>query len=189
VTAARGFDDDRRAGLFRALAQGMEISEVLERFQLSREDLQAMFQEVADSYQARQSGYWRLFCDGASRGNPGPAGAGAVLLNPSGHPQGQAVRFLGQATNNTAEYQALLLGLELAREKGARRLQVFSDSQLLVEQINGGYQVKSPHLKPFWRQAMNMLQKFEAYAISHIDRAMNTEADRLANQAIDRHSE
>ncbi|MDI6853618.1 MAG: ribonuclease HI family protein [Deltaproteobacteria bacterium] len=189
MTAAHGFDDDKRAGIFRALAQGMEIPEVLERFHLSREELKALFLEVAESYKARQSGYWHLFCDGASRGNPGPAGAGAVLLDPGGQPQGRAVRFLGKATNSIAEYQALLLGLEMALEKGVRRLQIFSDSQLLVEQLNGGYQVRSPHLKPFWRQAMNLLQNFEAYAISHIDRTMNAEADRLANQAIDRHSE
>ncbi len=189
MTTEHGFDDDKRAGIFRALAQGIEISEVLQRFQLSRDDLHTIFQEVAKIYQARGGGYWRLFCDGASRGNPGPAGAGAVLLDPSGHPQSRAARFLGRTTNNTAEYQAFLLGLQMALEHGVRRLQVFSDSQLLVEQVNGGYQVKSPRLKPFWRQAMNMLQNFEAYAISHIDRAMNAEADRLANQAIDRHSE
>lgn len=185
----QGLSVEERARIFHALAQGMEIPEVLKRFQLTRDDLQALFLEVGEFYQAQEGGYWRLFCDGASRGNPGPAGAGAVLLDHIGNLQGRAARYLGKATNNVAEYQALLLGLEMALGRGVKRLKIFSDSQLLVEQLNGGYQVKSPQLKPLWRQATKELQKFEAYAISHIDRASNAEADRLANQAIDLQAE
>jgi len=189
VTFEQGLSAEERARIFHALARGMETSEVLQRFQLTKDDLQALFLEAAEFYQAQDGGYWRLFCDGASRGNPGPAGAGALLQDPSGNLQGQATRFLGRATNNVAEYQALLLGLEMALGRGVKRLKIFSDSQLLVEQLNGGYQVRSPQLKPLWRQAMNELQKFEACAISHIDRTLNAEADRLANQAIDQESE
>jgi ribonuclease HI len=184
-----GLSATERARIFAALAQGMDIPQVLQRFQLSREDLQALFRDAAELYQAQEKGYWRLFCDGASRGNPGPSGAGAVLQDPCGHLQGRVARYLGKATNNVAEYQALLLGLEMALNRGVKRLKIFADSQLMVEQLNGGYQVKSPHLKPLWRQAMQALEKFEAYAIAHIDRALNAEADRLANQAIDRQAE
>ncbi len=141
---------------------------------------------MAAAYRRRESGFWRLFCDGASRGNPGPAGAGALLYDPQGALQAQLSRYLGETTNNVAEYQALILGLQLARARGAARVQVFADSQLVVEQLTGSYRVKSPHLLPLWRQAKKELQNFEAYAISHLGRAGNQEADRLARQAIDR---
>lgn len=171
------------------MAQGLEIPQVLDKFQITREELQDLFQKVADAYSRRESGYWRLYCDGASRGNPGPAGAGALLYDPGGMLKGQLSRYLGETTNNVAEYQALILGLQLAQEQGAARIQVLADSQLVVEQLNGSYQVKSPHLLPLWRQAKKELQNFEAYAISHLGRAGNQEADRLARQAIDRRSE
>jgi ribonuclease HI len=141
---------------------------------------------VADAYRRRESGFWRLYCDGASRGNPGPAGAGALLYDPGGTLKAQLSRYLGETTNNVAEYQALILGLQLAREQGATRIQVLADSQLVVEQIKGSYQVKSPHLLPLWRQAQKELQNFAAYVVSHLGRAGNQEADRLARQAVDR---
>jgi ribonuclease HI len=189
MTSERSLSAADRARIFAALAEGMDIPEVLQRFQLSRDDLQALFQDVAEFYQAQEGGFWRLFCDGASRGNPGPAGAGAILQDPLGNLQGRASRYLGKATNNVAEYQALLLGLEIALGRGVRRIKIFTDSQLMAEQLNGGYQIKSPQLKPLWRQATKELQKFEAYAISHIDRGLNQAADRLARQAIDQHSD
>ena len=189
MKSEQGLSAAERARIFTALAQGMDIPEVLRRFQVSLDDLQALFLEVAEFYQTQAGGFWRLFCDGACRGNPGPAGTGAILKDPFGNLQAQAARYLGQATNNVAEYQALLLGLEMARERGVKRLEIFTDSQLVVEQLNGGYQIKSPKLKPLWLQAREELQKFEAYAISHIDRALNVEADRLARLAVDRHLE
>lgn len=164
----------------------MEIAQVLAKFNITRQELQDLFQQVADAYRRRETGFWRLYCDGASRGNPGPAGAGALLYDPAGILKGQLSRYLGETTNNVAEYQALILGLQLAREQGATRIQVLADSQLVVEQLKGSYQVKSPHLLPLWRQAKKELQNFEAYAISHLGRAGNQEADRLARQAIDR---
>ena len=143
---------------------------------------------MADAYCRRETGYWRLYCDGASRGNPGPAGAGALLYDPGGTLKGQLSRYLGETTNNVAEYQALILGLQLAREQGAARIQILADSQLVVEQLKGSYKVKSPHLLPLWQQAKKELQSFEAYAISHLGRAGNQEADLLARQAADRRS-
>jgi ribonuclease HI len=158
---------------------------VRERFDLSREELQEIFQEVADYCGEREEGFWRLFCDGASRGNPGPAGAGAALFDPRGEVKAQLARYLGETTNNVAEYQALILGLQEAARLRARKLQVFADSELLVRQLNGQYRVKSPHLLPLWRLVKDELQNFATYTISHVPRAENRLADELANQAID----
>jgi ribonuclease HI len=180
---------EERAKIFAALAEGLDLPAVGRAFNLTREDLLHLFREVAEFYQAQEGGYWQLFCDGASRGNPGPAGAAAILQDPAGKVQGQAARYLGRATNNEAEYRAVLLGLEMAAGRGVKRLKIFTDSQLVAEQLKGGYQVKSPNLKPLWRQTLKELQKFEAYVISHLDRKLNSEADRLANRVIDQHLE
>ena len=174
-----------RAAIFRALAAGLELPQLQERFGLNAAELRELFREVADYYGEREEGTWRLFCDGGSRGNPGPAGAGAALFNPRGEVAAQLARYLGETTNNVAEYQALILGLQEAARLGARRLQVFADSELLVRQLNGQYRVKAPHLLPLWRLAKHELQKFEAYTISHVPRAENRLADELANQGID----
>jgi len=182
----------KRAAVFAALAQGLDLPQVIARFGLTREELQELFQEAADHY-GRQEGrqeqdFWRLYCDGASRGNPGPAGAGCALYNPQGELAAQASEFLGEATNNVAEYRALLLGLKLARDQGVTRLRIFADSQLLVRQLTGRYRVKSLHLLPLWQQVRKELQHFEACAIDHVPRAENREADALANEAIDHQS-
>jgi ribonuclease HI len=174
-----------RTAIFEALAQGLDIPQVLDRFQLTRRELEEIFLEVAHYCRAQDQGFWRLYCDGASRGNPGPAGAGIALYNPQGELQAEQGEFLGETTNNVAEYQALLLGLKTARNLKITRVQIFLDSELLVKQVTGHYRVKSPHLLPLWQQAKKELQKFEAYAISHVPRRDNRLADRLANHAID----
>jgi ribonuclease HI len=199
-----------RAEIFSALAKDLDIAEVCRRFNLSREELAQFFQEAATLFQkqdasarrlfvegtpgtqnpepgTQKEGAWRLFVDGAARGNPGPAGAGAVLFDPLGQKRAQDSRYLGETTNNVAEYQALLLGLELALSLGVKNLHVSADSLLVVQQLKGAYQVKTPHLFPLWQQAQKTLQKFDTCAISHLDRSLNHEADRLARQAIDRH--
>ena len=112
-----------------------------------------MFQEAADLYRDRGEEFWLLRCDGASRGNPGPAGAGMVLFDPQGRLQARKGRYLGETTNNVAEYQALLLGLEEAQRLGVKKLRVLADSELMVKQLTGRYRVKSPHLIPLWRAA------------------------------------
>lgn len=176
---------DSRAAIFRALAAGADLAQVRERFGLSAIELRDIFREAADYYGEREEGTWRLFCDGASRGNPGPAGAGAALFNPRGEVAAKLARYLGETTNNVAEYQALILGLQEAARLGARQLQVLADSELLVRQLNGQYRVKAPHLLPLWRLAKTELQKFEACTVSHVPRAENRLADELANQGID----
>ena len=177
-----------RAAIFRALAEGLDPAQVLQRFGLTSDHLQNIFQEVADYYYNLEEGVWSLYFDGASRGNPGPAGAGVVLVDPYGEVAVRNLEYLGQTTNNVAEYRGLLLGLKMAQNLGIKKLQVFSDSELLVRQLNGSYRVKKPHLLTLWQQAQRELQQFETVEITHVPRELNYQADRLANQAIDRGS-
>ena len=132
---------------------------------------------------ARDKGWWILNTDGASRGNPGPAGAGAVLRGPEGAVLGELSRPLGMATNNEAEYQALILGLEEARNMGAARLRILLDSELVVKQVQGLYRVKNTRLRKLYDRVMGLLQEMEAYDILHVRRDLNSEADSLASRA------
>ncbi len=128
---------------------------------------------------------WLLCTDGAARGNPGPAGAGATLTDPEGREVDRLGVPLGRLTNNEAEYKALLLGLDMARRHGARRLRVQMDSELVVRHLGGQYKVKSEHLKPLFDEARRLLGGFEAARVVHVFREQNGEADRLANAGID----
>ncbi len=175
----------KRAAIFAALAQGLDLAGVRERFGLTPEALQELFRDAADLYRVREEGFWRLHCDGASRGNPGPAGAGIVLHDPQGRLRVDTGRYLEETTNNVAEYQALLLGLEEARKLEVQKLRIFADSELMVKQLTGRYRVKSPHLLPLWHEALQALKNFAAYAIAHVPREENRLADEAANRAID----
>ncbi|HEV8254426.1 MAG TPA: ribonuclease HI family protein [Vicinamibacteria bacterium] len=126
-----------------------------------------------------------LHIDGASRGNPGEAGFGVHVATAAGTPVAELYGYLGRATNNVAEYQALLHGLRFALARGARRLHVFSDSELVVRQMNGSYRVKHPDMVPLHREAASLLARFEEAHVTHVRRAMNREADLLANRALD----
>jgi ribonuclease HI len=179
---------DKRAAIFAALAQGLDLAGVRERFNLTPEALAELFRDTADLYKVRQEGFWRLHCDGASRGNPGPAAAGIVLHDPQGRLRVNTGRYLGETTNNVAEYQALLLGLAEARKQEVQRLRIFADSELMVKQLTGRYRVKSPHLIPLWRQAVNALNEFAAWGINHVPREENQLADAAANRAIDQNT-
>jgi len=125
-------------------------------------------------------------CDGGARGNPGPAGFGAVLQDASGTILAELSEFLGIQTNNVAEYSGLLAVLEYALAHGHRRLRVVSDSELMVKQIQGKYQVKSPGLRPLYDEARKRIAKLEKFEITHALRHKNKDADRLANEAMDR---
>jgi len=127
-----------------------------------------------------------LCTDGGSRGNPGPAGFGAVLLDDSGHVVRELSEFIGQATCNEAEYRALIAALEAARVLGARAVLIRADSQLLVRQLNGQYKVKSRSLMPLVLRARQILQEFASWEAQHVPREMNSRADALANEAMDR---
>ena len=127
----------------------------------------------------------RLHVDGASRGNPGEAGFGVHVASAEGETIAGLYGYLGRATNNVAEYQALLHGLRFALERGAREVRVFSDSELLVRQLAGRYRVKSPGLLPLFREAQSLLARFESARVSHVPREENSEADALANKEVD----
>ena len=126
-----------------------------------------------------------LYADGAARGNPGPAGAGAALLDEEGRLVGEAMRYLAHATNNVAEYTALIIGLEEAQRHDVQDLDIRMDSKLVVEQMNGKWKIKHPNLKPLAKQAGALLASFPTRQIRHVPREQNTIADALANRAID----
>ena len=127
----------------------------------------------------------KLFSDGASRGNPGEAGAGSVLLDAAGQELAARSLYLGQGTNNMAEYRALILGLQSALELECNQLEIFLDSQLIVRQIQGRYKVKHPTLKPLFTEAKGLLSQIENWSIDHVPREENKRADQLANLGID----
>ena len=133
------------------------------------------------------SGRLTIYTDGAARGNPGPAGAGAHIQDEDGNTVAQDFRYLGEATNNVAEYEALLLGMQRARELGAARIEMRADSQLVVRQLCGTYRVRNPALQALHARVLALASEFESVDYVHVPRAQNREADRLANRAIDRH--
>jgi ribonuclease HI len=146
-----------------------------------------LFSSVEDEGSDGAGGAWyTAHCDGGSRGNPGPAGYGAVIEDPQGQLAARLSEFLGRQTNNYAEYKGLLAVLEWALKNGARRLCVVSDSELMVRQMKGHYKVKSPGLKPLWEEAQRRAAQLEDFEMRHTLRGGNKEADRLANEAMDK---
>lgn len=131
-------------------------------------------------------GWFTAHCDGGSRGNPGPAGYGAVVESPQGQVAARLSEFLGRQTNNFAEYKGLLAVLAWARQHGVRQLRVVSDSELMVKQMKGQYKVASPALRPLWEEARQLARGFDKFEIQHTLRGGNQEADRLANEAMDK---
>jgi ribonuclease HI len=123
--------------------------------------------------------------DGGARGNPGPAAAAAVVSTPDGRVLDQVAVTLGHATNNVAEYRALLLGLERAAALGATEVEVVNDSELVAKQVNGEYKVKHPDMKALHAEALAALSGFDAWAIRSVPRSKNADADALVNQALD----
>lgn len=135
---------------------------------------------------AEAGGWYTAWCDGGSRGNPGPAGYGAVIQDPQGQTVARLSQFLGKQTNNFAEYQGLLAVLDWAIHNGAKHLRVISDSELMVNQMKGRYKVASPTLRPLFEQATLLSKRLEKFEMSHTLRGGNKEADRLANEAMDK---
>jgi ribonuclease HI len=123
--------------------------------------------------------------DGGARGNPGPAAVAAVAATVDGDVVGERSAYIGEATNNVAEYRALLLGLELARELGASEVELINDSELVARQIGGEYKVKHAGLKPLFGEAMRTLREFDAWAVRSVRREQNERADELVNRALD----
>jgi len=202
---------DPRAVL-EALAASLDAGEVLSRFPgLARDQLRVIVREAAgrlpraatrstpappvkavfpaDADADAGAGTWpeevSVHIDGGSRGNPGEAGVGVYFQDRSGAPLQSIARYIGRATNNTAEYQALLVALARAREAGVRHLRVFSDSELLVNQVNGRYRTTVPHLQQFLQEAIRLMREIGRVDVAHVRREMNKEADALANEAMD----
>ena len=127
-----------------------------------------------------------IYSDGAARGNPGPAGIGVVVKH--GHKVvAEVAEYLGKTTNNVAEYLAFISGLEEALACGAKEVECYADSELLVRQINGEYKVKNEGLAPLFHHAMALLKRFDDFKVVYIPREKNKEADRLSNVGIDKH--
>lgn len=126
-----------------------------------------------------------IHIDGGSRGNPGDAGFGVYVQRPDGSVVAELFGYIGRATNNVAEYQALIHALDYARRRGTRRLRLYSDSELVVKQMSGAYRVKHPDMLPLYRKASELRRGFESATLEHVRREQNREADRLANQALD----
>jgi ribonuclease HI len=141
---------------------------------------------MAEQKKEKIMGRVTAYCDGGSRGNPGPAGYGVFVQAEDGSPLAELSEFLGVRTNNVAEYQGLLAALHWAVENGAEGLRVVSDSELMVKQIKGQYSVKSPDLKPLYEEAKRRIARLDRFEMQHVLRGKNKEADRLANEAMDR---
>src|SRR5271155_1704364 len=142
---------------------------------------------TASPARATTSGGWiTAYCDGGSRGNPGPSGFGVYIQDEAGKAVAELSEFLGKQTNNYAEYSGLLAALNLALEKGHTKLRVVSDSELMVKQIKGQYRVNSPELRPLYEEAKRRIGRLEQFRIEHVLRGKNQQAERLANLAMDR---
>jgi ribonuclease HI len=126
-----------------------------------------------------------IHVDGGARGNPGPAAVAAVASTPDGDTVGERNEYIGEATNNVAEYRAVLLALELARELGADDVEIVNDSELVARQIGGEYKVKHAGLKPLYAETMEGLRGFDAWAVRTVRREHNARADELVNEALD----
>ncbi len=134
--------------------------------------------------EARHAAY-RANIDGGSRGNPGPASYGVVIRDPSGKVVARLKKYIGRYSNNVAEYYGLIAALDYAQSHGIRVLRVESDSELLVKQMRGRYRVKSTDLKPLFERAIKTIRNIESFAIFHIPREFNSDADALVNEALD----
>ena len=150
-----------------------------------REVVRVLDPDIALSIEQGSLEAARVHIDGASRGNPGPAGIGIAIFDPVGGLRERIHESIGEATNNVAEYRALLAALDRALALGIQELEVRSDSELLVRQLQGKYQVKHPGLKPLFAAARERIARLRRFRIQHVPREQNAEADALANQGID----
>jgi ribonuclease HI len=182
------------AELLRFIAREEPLSATLEAFRnVSRERIKKLLERAAEgatdgALNGHDDGAFerlRVYSDGAARGNPGLSGAGAVLVEPSGQIVDRLGKFLGVHTNNYAEYMGLLIGLRRAKDLGVREVEVFADSELMIRQLGGRYQVKSATLRPLYEEAVKLLNDFSRVKLVHVPREMNKAADEMSNRAID----
>jgi ribonuclease HI len=180
------------------LSESLDLKKTIERLNITEEEARGLCsyilgkfygQKPSERRPLKKDAFLSVYVDGASRGNPGEAGAGAVIKDIKGNVIKRFKRSLGVTTNNVAEYKALIIGLKEAQRLGGSRIRVFVDSELVVKQVKGEYRVKNEGLRPLYSKAMDLLESFKGFEISHITRDKNAEADRLANEAIDRRDE
>ncbi len=182
----------KRIELLRRVYESIEWDRLYELApQASRQEVDELFQALrgllgpepeADAAAGVTGGGALVYCDGASRGNPGPAGIGMVIATPGGEEVLAWGESIGRATNNVAEYRAAVAGLEKALALGVRSVHLLTDSELLVMQLNGVYQVKNAKLKPLHAEVQDLLARFEGALVGHIPREENTRADALATR-------
>ncbi len=191
-----GTDDGLLLRLLKELGTNYDLDDAAEKLNISSEEagrlLLTLHKKISKASPIRtgnktkpMAGSLVAYVDGGSRGNPGVAGAGAYITDTEGVVVGEFKRHIGNATNNVAEYEALLLALNEARDMGCKELEVFADSELVVRQIRGEYKVKNEGLKPLYLKAVSLIKFFKTFSITHVVREKNKEADRLANEAMD----
>ncbi len=187
---AKGSLPLRMSKVLKKLASGHKIEEISVAEGCTKDALKealfALADRIDDEFGLSQV---VLAVDGASRGNPGQAGIGAAIIDQHGKPLAELSRYIGRATNNEAEYQALIMGLELARERKYPGVIIQTDSELMARQMRGEYRVKEPRLREFYAKAHQLLEGFKHWEIKSVPRAQNRLADRLSNIAIDKHIE
>jgi ribonuclease HI len=176
--------------VLKKLASGHKIEEISVAEGCTKDALKEALFALADRIDEEFGlGEVTLAVDGASRGNPGPAGIGAAIIDRNGKSLAELSRYIGQATNNEAEYQALILGLELALERKHPGVVIQTDSELMAKQVRGEYRVKEPRLREMYARVHKLLEGFKRWQITEVPRAQNRLADRLSNIAIDKHIE
>lgn len=176
--------DNLKYAFLKRLAETLDFSKTKKDFPgMSDKDIQSFLFKLADTFKPAE--VVTIYVDGASRGNPGDAGIGIFIKTEDGRALVKTGRYIGKTTNNVAEYHALIAALQEAKSIGAKAVKIFADSELMVKQINAEYKVRSPGLLPLYKEAHALLMTFNRYDIIHINREENTEADRLANHAID----
>jgi ribonuclease HI len=177
----------RMSRVLRKIADGHSLDKIASEEECLQAALKEALKALADKIEV-ESGKVKLtlVIDGAARGNPGPAGAGAAILDSHGTPLAEKSESLGTATNNEAEYQALIMGLQLALDRGFHRLHIQTDSELMANQVRGDFKVKEPRLKALFAKAHALLEKLEEWDITNVPREQNRLADRLCNIGIDK---
>ncbi len=192
----RAGDIEQLTLFLEVLSKTLDLDKTIKKLNITRDAARSMLTSLAGSMAeaspssapsgpSGMKGPVDIYVDGASRGNPGEAGAGAAIKAKDGSVLKRLKKYLGTVTNNVAEYSALVMALEAARSLGLKEVRLFADSELVVKQIKGEYRVKSVDLKPLYMEAIALISGFNRFEIRHIPRELNADADKLANEAID----